>query len=272
MGTTPTGVILKTTNGGTSWTQTSVAGSFFLDRVYMTGATGYAVGATSSFGGIVAKTTNGGTTWATTGFAPSTIVNNIWPFDANKVVAVSAGGNLYKTTDGGSNWTDKGTTFNGNEFYGLKFKNTNEGYACGVKGSGGLIASTIDGGETWTEVMNTAAKVLNAVEVIGERLFVVGEDGKILKAVLTTTVISETNNDCWVKVYPNPATDALYIAASNVKGAIEYAVYDLIGKEIARGTIAVGTDSIPIASMEKGIYTICLIAADRTQTMRFTKQ
>lgn len=134
--------ILKTTNGGATWT-ISESGNFdyLNDLHFINATTGMAVGND----GMIIRTLNGGTTW--------NFVNNSGNF--NELFAVHfptpttgyavAQRAVLKTIDGGSNWSVVQTVTERNLLSGF-FTAQDSGTVVGL---GGYIQSTGDGGTTW---------------------------------------------------------------------------------------------------------------------------
>ncbi len=111
-------IITRTTNGGTTWTATTVAGpgsnTLISDIAAIDANTAWIITApyaAGSNGNRIWKTTNGGTTWAqqTSGFGSSSFGNQIYFWDANNGWACGdpVGGKfeMYKTSNGGTTWT-----------------------------------------------------------------------------------------------------------------------------------------------------------------------
>jgi len=145
------GIILKTTNGGNTWTQVSQPGIHGLTNCsFPTLQVGYAVG----WDKTILKTSNGGTTWT------ETLVNNSIDYiqsvvfkDANNGVIVgqntSGDACAYATTNGGTTWT-AGT---GNQAaMDVTYAGGNTYYSAGYE----KICKSTNGGSTWTTVYNQA--------------------------------------------------------------------------------------------------------------------
>jgi len=134
------GVILTTTNGGTSWT--SVASPVQRDFnaiTFISSDTGYIVGGTAS--GLFSRATilitvNGGSDWNVLTDQQRGIFNDISFADASVGYIVGDRATVLQTTDGGRNWMPVvvDTTLTGNECFNVvKFYNRNFG-AIGGKG------------------------------------------------------------------------------------------------------------------------------------------
>jgi len=136
------GIVIKTTDGGTTWTQLTPDGIPGLEGMsFVDMQTGYAAG----WDGYVIKTTDGGLTWDTLDVAPGMWeISDIEFRDENHGVIAEYYG-TYVTNDGGQNWTlATGMTIMP---YKLDYASENVIFAAG----GGGLCKSIDGGYTWTE-------------------------------------------------------------------------------------------------------------------------
>ena len=137
------GTIIRTTNGGESWTEeissttNDLYGITFIDQ-----NTWAAVGINT-----ILRTTDGGITWS---YQPSPGASNAYMnvsfSDINNGLVVSENGKTVRTTDGGMTWTSQfiGQT----SLYGVSFVSQNSAL---VVGGYGIISKTIDGGITWNK-------------------------------------------------------------------------------------------------------------------------
>jgi len=96
-----TGVVKRTSDGGTTWSDQSIPAVHSLSAIYfLDGSTGFAVGDS----GKILKTTTGGTTWSSQ-FSGTTNTLNAIGFATSLVGwAVGQNGTILKTTDGGVSW------------------------------------------------------------------------------------------------------------------------------------------------------------------------
>ncbi|HKP87501.1 MAG TPA: YCF48-related protein [Blastocatellia bacterium] len=160
------GVIVRTSDGGQSWTETPIEQQGFhvttLNSIHFINPNeGWAVGAETSPDGItitpyILKTTNGGVTWAISKLnskqIPTTVFfidsNTGWMGGATPPVGEEEGQGgpsaILGTTDGGHTWQPQInlplTVLD------ITFIDATNGWACGTKGA---IYQTTDGGRTW---------------------------------------------------------------------------------------------------------------------------
>ncbi len=133
------GTILKTTDGGITWTAQSSGTYDYLISVFFTDTnTGYAVGD----GGTILKTTNGGTDWIVQTSGTTNGLMSVYFTDANTGYAVGYNGIILKTTNGGTDWIVQASgTYSW--LYSVYFTDANTGYAVGEHGT---ILKTENGG------------------------------------------------------------------------------------------------------------------------------
>ena len=144
------GAILKTVNGGNTWTELNSGVTNNLNSVsFVSDLTGYAVGAT----GKAITTVNGGTTW--TAIAQITGTSNL-----NKVFfdlpthgcVVGDAGTIWITSNSGGLWTKVTPAPTANNLNSV-FLTGSIGYAVG---NAGTILKTTDGGTTWVAQIKNA--------------------------------------------------------------------------------------------------------------------
>lgn len=172
------GVIVKTTNNGSTWTQIlPVSGEIdglqaicFLDE-----DTGFAGGWNNYF----IKTTDGGTTWTDV-----TVGNSIWYFtdikfwdDNNGVAAAKmddGGGKIFVTADGGNVWTESsGITA---EPFGVDYADATTLFAvC----SDSKVYKSTDSGSTWSSVYQATGLIFSVNFNDANFGVVGGEDGAV---------------------------------------------------------------------------------------------
>jgi photosystem II stability/assembly factor-like uncharacterized protein len=157
------GTILKTTNGGTTWTKIPFSSAFatLIGCYFINETTGWVGGDVGVY-----KTTDGGATW-TPQSGPSGITK-LFFVDANLGWAVGGAdgttpyyGDIYKTVDGGSNWTKITNNTTWARFYGVQFINATTGWAYAE--INGLLVGTTDGGATWQTFLNNSPNLIRGI-------------------------------------------------------------------------------------------------------------
>lgn len=133
------GTILKTINGGTTWTalSTNYPTYWFWDIHFVTDNIGFIVGesdpGTNPGGaGLVLKTIDGGTTWTTCLANPGIPTRDLFVLDQNTLFvcggAEQMNGKILKSTDSGTSWTPIGQTYFDAMLGGMVFINSTTGY------------------------------------------------------------------------------------------------------------------------------------------------
>ena len=217
-GGTKTGLLLKTTNGGTSWVPMVMPCGSQISRIFGFGDNVIAATAAGAF----FSSKDFGASWELVTPIPICPLQSIFAVNNNVIYAGGQDGILLKTTDGGKTWKSSYQRVNnsGDNIQGLYFVNENVGYSAN---SYRLIAKTTDGGTTWSAVLNDSTDATSTnygVHFINENTgFVVGKAGNSVDVVYKTT----NGGVSW--------TTTTYIVSANLRGV---AFYD------AQNGIAVG--------------------------------
>ncbi|HRC33138.1 MAG TPA: T9SS type A sorting domain-containing protein [Bacteroidia bacterium] len=280
--------IYTTVDGGTTWTRVPTAnipaelnGEFGIVNVFTTqGAS------TIWFGtnvGRIYKSTDYGVTWtvATTPYA-GIYIGSIAFKDANNGIAFSADqtsvDDVISTNDGGATWTTIANATTG----GLTFRNaacyvpgTPGTYiACSAGQTGGSLFSN-DDGNTWNVIdadPHTDVEFTSDIDGFGGTLT---QDGGSIYQIYKWTGpvgISEIANTTNANVFPNPATDKIFVKTNN---ATQYEIVNVTGQSIAKQQIVyTGANlTIDVRNLQSGIYFLRLIQNDGTlSTNKFVKQ
>ncbi|HAY34897.1 MAG TPA: hypothetical protein DCY06_12270 [Bacteroidetes bacterium] len=178
---TSTGGVIKTTDGGTTWTNANTPfGTTSVSAAYVFSPNKVIAVAQSA---KAFMTTNGGTSWEalTTNIPGNFFTVNF--YDEN--FGVIAGFNspspvASKTTDGGATWTALTLPgdFDGNSIWGIGFRNTNTFWLGGINGA---IYYTTDGGTSWTSSKPVTGNTLYSFAIVGDEMWLSGTQGTILK-------------------------------------------------------------------------------------------
>jgi photosystem II stability/assembly factor-like uncharacterized protein len=212
------GIILKTTNGGVTWTNQNSGTTIWIESVFFINAdTGYAVGQW----GLILKTTNGGNQWTQQSSGTSSTLTSVFFVNADTgyvVGQVNSGvnGTILKTTNGGVQWIKQnaGTT---EWLYSVFFTNADTGYAVG---NSAIILKTEDGG----------GYPLNIIE----------------KSADSNTLT----------VYPSPSNYQITIETKETNNLRSLSILNLYGQEVLIQAINGQTTLIDIRNLPKGIYVV----------------
>ncbi len=183
--------ILKTTNGGGTWTQLRyTASQLSYESVFFVNAsTGWAGGE----GGTLVKTTDGGATWSPQTSQVFGRIKSLYFTDANNGwLSSDNGGGISRTTDGGATWVK--STVNGISGVSLLKISVPDGKTGYSSGEGQSIFKTIDSGATWNK-LSSIANVQSMSVLDTATLFVSTYTDSVLK--------STTGGATWEKVAKN---------------------------------------------------------------------
>jgi photosystem II stability/assembly factor-like uncharacterized protein len=154
------GEMIKTYNAGNSWTDISTGTSYYLSSVFFTNTNnGYITGSTGTGQGVLLKTNDGGATWITQLNSFPDFLNCVCFPDKSWGLVSGGKGTLLTTSNGGSNWTISSLNPNLN-LNSVYFTDTASGTVVGEKG---LILSTKDGGKNWMIRCSGTEQDLNSV-------------------------------------------------------------------------------------------------------------
>ena len=202
------GTILKTTDGGNSWSALNVnppKGALLNSICFPEANTGYAAGQNftggSIYNGVFLKTTDGGATWlnlSTTircAFKSIYFTDSSTGFGVGETIIGTGESTLIKTTNGGTSWSEvKLPTNDPITLNSIFFANANTGYAVGAQSyisTGSLkicaaILKTTDGGSSWKLTLIKNAGPLNSIQIFNPNtVYAVGENATILKETNT---------------------------------------------------------------------------------------
>ncbi|MEW6553995.1 MAG: YCF48-related protein [Actinomycetota bacterium] len=155
------GSVLRTTDGGSSWTSRSSGASTLMACISAVNQNTAWIGGN----GVLMKTSDGGQSWVTQAADSNYVVTAISAVDANICWAAggsvnsSGGGFIIRTVDGGVNWSV--VYFDpANKLLSICAIGVNTAWAAGgnmpVTPTGGIILRTSDGGANWSAKMGTA--------------------------------------------------------------------------------------------------------------------
>jgi photosystem II stability/assembly factor-like uncharacterized protein len=139
------GTVARTTNGGTTWTGTSIhlSASDLLSIFFVNETTGWIAGED----GVLFKSTDGGTTWSPQNSGKTGPLNQV--YFINPDTGWIAGSNfILRTFNGGATWTASTSTPATNaSFFAVHFNADGTGWAAGSS-----LRKSVDFGVTWSAV------------------------------------------------------------------------------------------------------------------------
>lgn len=254
--TSVSGTVLKTTDGGATWSIIPILGSFFIDNIFFVdNTTGYAAGGGQGSGAVY-KTTDGGVTWKSV-LATSALIVNLFCFDKNDIIAVGLGGQIFKTSNGGQNWDN--VSLNTDDYFGIAFLDSTTGYITGGSNSGVLL-KTGNGGTTWAPVSVTATENFWNMGLTPKRIVLLSSSGSWMASNLSSLAI-QTPPALNFNVYPNPSSDRVYIEIKE-KGMHQISVSTIEGKTVLTAQTDIDNNSINISDLQVGVYYIKVKSPD----------
>lgn len=276
------GTVLRTDDGGLTWTATKIAGDNFLTRVRFTDPMhGVVTGGMHDQTGFTMRTNDGGATWTSDADLYIEPLKAIQHLDANTAWRIGGdfeyGAFLSKTNDGGASWSQTvipDVKLSLNDIY---FRDAEHGIAVG----GTYLLQTADGGAHWSQSTPVDNGYLNAFGVSPDgSVFIVGSNGRIFKQS-ATSVAAGTSVASFTLApnYPNPAatsTEFRFSTSSTMHTTL--AVYGIDGSRVATivdGVVGAGDhratwnlSDVSGAPLPNGTYMVKLTSGEGVATGR----
>ena len=252
--------LLKTTDGGNTWTVKRMNDIYVSSMVFTSADTGYVVG---GLDGKIMKTTDGGTNWALKGNFPNTYFTDLCFPSKNRGFACGAN-SIYQTNDAGLHWS---LLVSGQIYYQhIRFTDPLNGYILGYGGIYGEVSlyRTEDGGNTWWQKpVDLTAYQLNDL-FFRDALtgFLVGENGVILKTdngagITTGLPPAHSATNYAISIFPNPSNGQFQIQLAGMENSVEVKIFSLMGKEVYSSTYhKVSAVIINFSPLNSGSYMV----------------
>ncbi len=235
------GKLLRSTDGGTTWTALNTGVTNQLTRLIFSGTNGYAagdgvllksedngitwfqlylpanaqvapktlffldadIGYVAGINGEIWKTTNGGVKWSSQGKHFSTAPTSLYFWNENDGIACTSFGSVHKTSSGGASWSliDTSNLGDANLFTSITFIDNEDGFMTSFTS----LFTSGDGGEHWTEVPGITGVFFEEVRFVTSEIgYVIGGSGELL--------LSTDGGTNWDVIPGNPITAATGIA------------------------------------------------------------
>ena len=241
--------LVKTTDGGTNWTQAAIDTStlaFFpvLKLAFLNEEVGFACGGMFDIAGVIWRTDNGGDLWYAIdpSQAPADEVRGLHIFDELNVMGSGGdpdygyGVGMIRSNDGGINWDYQEIGVQGIAFD-LDFRTLSQAWA--PLGPLSKLIYSLDGGSSWTEMDSPDSTAIFAI-TFPDSLHgsAIGYNGAVLKykpPVYPAIPPQPDQLDDWgsCQLYPNPMVSGSRFKVQNSRrGFIMLKVYDPSGIEL----------------------------------------
>lgn len=172
------GTILKTTDGGNSWTRMPNNYYYSLKSVCFTHPDTGFIAANTATQGLLLKTTNGGNSWTDIGITINYHVNAVYFLNSIKGYLIGENGVVRRTINGGNTWLNSSSNTS-EELYDIVFTDENTGY---IVGYNGLILKTTNAGQNWSALSSGTTAGLRSIFFTDANTgYAVGNSGTMIK-------------------------------------------------------------------------------------------
>jgi len=222
------GKLVKTNNGGESWTDISLnttrnfGAMFFVDEQQ-----GWLI---DTQGKNILRTTDGGGSWEFTTLGSNYIHQPVSIFFVNQFAgyASSDEGMLFRTENGGQSW-EEWCLFSSGYNSKLFFASETEGWYT----TGKRVYYTTDGGQSWDRQFDASKSVLSLFLLDRKNGWICGGNGMVARYENTVNVYEPAQQVDAVEVFPNPATNEVFIRLKdNTDQFRNIRILDIQGKTI----------------------------------------
>jgi photosystem II stability/assembly factor-like uncharacterized protein len=167
------GLILASTNGGSSWREQRSGTDSQLFHLSFQGDRGWVVGT----GGVILHTDDAGRNWYAQRSGSGDDLNRVYLINDKVGLITGDNGLLLRTENGGATW--ERVSLNIREpLFGMSFIDKKTGW---VVGYNGRIIRTYDGGRNWVEQDSATTGDLFSVSFYKNRGYAIGRDGLVMR-------------------------------------------------------------------------------------------
>jgi photosystem II stability/assembly factor-like uncharacterized protein len=261
------GKLVKTTDGGESWTDISLDPAHNFSKLFFVDEN---IGWTIDVQGKkILRTTNGGNDWthATLGSTYLHQPVSIFFLNDQDGFSTTAEGMLFKTSNGGITWEEFHDFLSAGYSSKIYFASETEGWYS----VGRAIYYTTDGGVAWEQQFFGSASFRCMFFLNSQNAWFAGEKGLIANYRSTVFVDENPDQDKSIKVYPNPATSDLFVSLINSGDEFRnISLFDLKGTKMLEfpNLSLPYSFQLDISPLQTGTY---LLKAETAKSMQVIK-
>jgi len=257
--------VTKTTDGGLNWTDVSSNTGDHLAGVDFTTPLN---GYVVGRAGVIAYTIDGAATWVNQNSNTPEDLEAVSFVNDSTGWAVGTAGAIVFTNDYGTTWTNQNSGTN-EDLLDVEFVNNTTGWAVGTAGT---VLMTTDAGTTWTPENSGTPEDIFSITMRSDQLgWFCGDNGTIFIYTLSLpNSIKETNNSIDVSVAPNPFNKSTTLKIEGSDDEIyNVNLVDISGKVIRTyKTTGNSNTTIERNELESGIYLLQISNKETVTTQK----
>jgi photosystem II stability/assembly factor-like uncharacterized protein len=261
------GTIIRTTNGGQTWTPTDLSTPWGFSSVMFVDAThGWATG-----NDYVVPTTNSGAAWGTAIDPLSSYkgyVNKAVFIDTQKGFGIGRYGGITGTINGGQNWFAIDTS-SGAWLEGISFADPQHGVIVGERG---VVCWSADSGKTWQHTYPHHQPTIDALWfrsvqfVDAQHGWAVGDGGLIIKGAFSRPIVTGCGHAvpapafCPAPFWSNLSGILSLVIPSGYAGKVLVNIYNVAGVRLYQAPVmsAANTVKLDLHWLPAGVYGVAI--------------
>ncbi len=303
------GIILKTDNGGLSWSIQTTACEQIESMYFVNETNGWAVANDGTSGTyFIYHTSDGGQNWSLqkTGID---YVRSVY-FTSPQIGYVAGdNGRIFKTIDAGVNWNllSTGVVFHFND---IQFISTSNGWAAGsyvdggifettdaglswhrilttlntaytsiaydtpsygcVAGENGVIKVTTDSGANWTSMSTGHTQYFSSLSFVDSlQGFATTDNGKVQRLGSTITFIPSTTGSTSLTIFPNPVNDQAILLLDKTSDVTQITITDVCGRIVLSESTQYANYLLDASEWMAGVYLVTISSGAEVYSSRF---